>query len=485
MFQREVPVLDSIFVYCPCLSENLLTRFLYHDPITHMTNQLSSSFVRIFTDGGEIAGAGFLIPEKRILTYADVVARALNTKKVGDEMPTGEVELDFPLVAPGEKFKARAIFWQPGPPHNGVSQWGGGNIAVLEMEKLPPKGPTPVPFPTPTDSHFWTVIDAFIDGQVVAFLGAGASQLGRPPGSTFQLGSPYLPSGGELAEHLARSFRYVPNDMHNLLHISQYVALTRGTGPLYERLRALFVNSKYEVSNLHEFFAKLPAIMRDRHYPTPYQLIVTTNYDDMLERAFEHESVREPYDLVSYVADGKDRGKFMHRRYNAGAPPPEPLPDGAMPPDYMPEGAVRFIEKPNEDLLLSLEQRSVILKIHGAVDRKDAELDSFVITEDHYIDYLTRTDISSLMPATLAAKLRRSHFLFLGYSLRDWNLRVIFYRIWGERKLGYKSWAIQLQPDYMDKEFWKERDVEILEADLEDYIIGLRERISDLKEFQS
>ncbi len=78
------------------------------------------------------------------------------------------------------------------------------------------------------------------------------------------------------------------------------------------------------------------------------------------------------------------------------------------------------------------------------MDRASPERDSFVITEDHYIDYLTRTDISNLLPVTLAAKLRKSHFLFLGYSLRDWNLRVILHRIWGEQKLTYKSWAIQV-----------------------------------------
>jgi hypothetical protein len=43
----------------------------------------------------------------------------------------------------------------------------------------------------------------------------------------------------------------------------------------------------------------------------------------------------------------------------------------------------------------------------------------------------------------LAVKLRKSHFLFLGYSLRDWNLRVIFHRILGAQRLKYKSWAIQ------------------------------------------
>ena len=40
----------------------------------------------------------------------------------------------------------------------------------------------------------------------------------------------------------------------------------------------------------------------------------------------------------------------------------------------------------------------MILKIHGAVDRTDSDRDSYVITEDHYIDYLTRTDISEPRP---------------------------------------------------------------------------------------
>ena len=59
-----------------------------------------------------------------------------------------------------------------------------------------------------------------------------------------------------------------------------------------------------------------------------------------------------------------------------------------------------------------------------------------MITEDHYIDYLTKTDIGELLPAELLGQARReSHFLFLGYSMRDWNLRVILHRIWGQQAL--------------------------------------------------
>ena len=117
------------------------------------------------------------------------------------------------------------------------------------------------------------------------------------------------------------------------------------------------------------------------------------------------------------------------------------------------------------------------MKIHGAVDRVNAERDSFVITEDHYIDYLTHTDIANLVPVTLAAKLRKSHFLFLGYGLRDWNLRVILHRIWGEQKLTYRSWAIQRDPEPLDQEFWHKRDVDILNVRLEDYVAALGESL--------
>jgi hypothetical protein len=213
----------------------------------------------------------------------------------------------------------------------------------------------------------------------------------------------------------------------------------------------------YPSTPLHQFFATLPARLREKGYARCYQLIVTTNYDDLMERAFQ--AAGEPCDLVTYDAEGEHRGKFWH---------------------WLPNGEVRLIEKPNEYQGLSLEQRSVILKIHGAVDRATNERDSYVITEDHYIDYLTRTDITNLVPVTLHAKLRKSHFLFLGYSLNDWNLRVILHRIWREEKLSYKSWAIQKDPGPIDQAFWSKRDVNILDVDLKDYIAALIERLQAL-----
>src|SRR6266498_672163 len=141
---------------------------------------------------------------------------------------------------------------------------------------------------------------------------------------------------------------------------------------------------------------------------------------------------------------------------------------------HPPEGETTTILDPNRYSELSVGKRTVILKIHGAVNREDESRDSFVITEDHYIDYLARTDVSKLFPVTLVDKLRRSHCQFLGYGLQDWNLRVILNRIWGEEKLRSTSWAIQLNPDRLDQLLWSNRDVTILNVPLEDYIVKLR-----------
>jgi hypothetical protein len=315
----------------------------------------------------------------------------------------------------------------------------------------------------PLDTHYRLVIKSISEGRVVPFLGAGANLCGRPPEVTWEREQrEYLPSGGELAEHLAESHFYPADEARDLARVSQYVDTVMGSGELYGDLRGLF-NRDYPPTRLHEFLAALPRLLREKGYPRTEDplrrrfVIITTNYDDMLERAFNDEG--EPFHLVSYVAKGEQCGKFWH---------------------LSPAGEPHLIDMPNQYNGLLADPATVILKIHGAVDRADDERDSFVITEDHYIDYLTRTDIASLIPVPLPAKLKKSHLLFLGYGLRDWNLRVILHRIWGGRVLSWKSWAVQLDPDSFDKEYWGNRHVEIVETCLKDYVAELGSRMQDL-----
>jgi hypothetical protein len=309
------------------------------------------------------------------------------------------------------------------------------------------------------ERHYERVSALLMEGEVIPFLGAGANLCDRPDGADWEPGV-FLPNGTELAEALAQRSGYPVHPGLDLLRVSQYVDAVFGEGRLYKDLHHLF-DADYPPSSLHRFLARMPRMLRESDKPP--LLIVTTNYDDALERAFAEQN--EEYDLVWYAASKhpkqeRFRGKFIHR-----PPGAEPIP----------------IDVPNEYDLLT--DRTVILKLHGAIDRAEQpNWDSFVIAEDNYIDYLTQGDISAEIPMTLRDRIGDAHLLFLGYSLRDWNLRVILARICGREPL-YKSWAVQREPDdpnakEIEEELWKGRgQVELHYAHLKEYVAELSERM--------
>jgi SIR2-like protein len=322
------------------------------------------------------------------------------------------------------------------------------------------------------NENYDTVIQAIVEGRVVPFLGAGANLWGRHPTPDWQPGQG-LPSGSELAAYLAERFHYPATGVLDragavldLARVSQYVELKNDLGPLYEALRDLFITD-YPPNQLHQFLADIPSVLREKGYPrtdNPLRnrlVIVTTNYDDLLETAFK--AVHEKFHVVAYLANmakPEQCGRFLH---------------------WPPDGSKAKLVKGGKMKKGSLGDRCpMILKIHGTVTRPTDEYDSFVITEDHYIDYLARRDISNELPVGIRAILMKSHFLFLGYSLRDWNLRALLRRISAERKLPYKSWAIQLNPEELDKEFWDHRNVEIHNVPLEEYVAELSKRLRGL-----
>jgi hypothetical protein len=313
-----------------------------------------------------------------------------------------------------------------------------------------------LPVNLPDDQHFAHVLRAIQVNRLVPFFGAGVNLANRPRTLRWEPGGQYLPSGAELSTLLAEIYNYPENDKWDLLRVAQYVAVENGTGALYEDLRKIF-DADFESTPVHEFFAHLPELLRRRNVGENHLLILTTNYDDMMERSLT--SAGEQFDVVTYVADGEDAGKFRHLLAN---------------------GESVLIRRPNEYLGVSLDHRHVVLKIHGNVDRSTFDGDSYVITEDHYIDYLTHSNLGRFLPATILKQLQRAQFLFLGYSLRDWNLRVILHRISQGQKLKYKSWSIQRNPKPIECRFWQKKDIEILDLDVADYIAKLRTRVEEL-----
>jgi hypothetical protein len=117
------------------------------------------------------------------------------------------------------------------------------------------------------------------------------------------------------------------------------------------------------------------------------------------------------------------------------------------------------------------------LKIHGgAVHDAPPGLkvpNGFVVTEDDYIGFLTESPVENLVPAQLLTKLRESHFLFLGYGVREWSLRVFLRRVWHEGEPGATSWAVQASADERDDDFWRTLEVERFDISPVDYLTDL------------
>jgi DNA-binding SARP family transcriptional activator len=314
------------------------------------------------------------------------------------------------------------------------------HAAILRQEAaLEPAAPPP-----PAPDHYEEIVRAACGGRLVTMLGTGVN-LGNGDGES-------LPGEADIAAHLAGVFGYPLEDGRDLPRVSQYVAVTHGLGPLYDELHSLF-DRDYAPGPVHRFLAELAHLLQARG--APGQLIVTTAYDHALERAFVDAGVE--VDVVSYIAVGRDRGRFRH---------------------ISPDGTTAVIELPNEYGDLSLAERTVILKIHGQVDRRpERDWESFVVSEDDYIDYLAQTDIASVVPVTLAARLRRSHYLFLGYALHEWNLRVFLHRIWRD-DVRYRSWAVQPAPSPLEREFWRQQGVSMFDLSLDEYGAGLLERVA-------
>src|SRR6266540_1162263 len=297
----------------------------------------------------------------------------------------------------------------------------------------------PEPVPHAGDDSLGEIVRALVAGRLVPVLG---------PGGPTQ-------NGDGIAARLAEAFDCPEEHRGDLTRVSQYVAVTQGVGPLYDELHTLFAEAA-EPGPVEHLLAGVPELARARG--GDHQLIVTTGYGRALERAFEDAG--EAVDIVSYVAIGRDRGKFVHRR---------------------PDGEETVVSVPNTYADLSLEERPVILKIHGEVDpRPDRDRESFVVSEDDYIGYLAQTELANVVPVTLTAKLRRSHLLFIAYPVVEWSLRVFLHRAFSDQPISYRSWAVLPGAHPIQREFWRHRGVHLYDVAIEDFVTDLERRILEV-----
>jgi len=295
---------------------------------------------------------------------------------------------------------------------------------------------TPDSGPTDPEDQLQDMIKALLAGRLVPVLGTG-----------IDAGS--VPDAASVTARLAERFDCPTERCRTLAQVAEYALLTDGVGPLYDELHAIF-DDDHAPGPTHAFVADLARYLREQGLPRP--LVVTSSFDTAIEQALA-ESGEDP-DVVSYVALGGSGGKFVH---------------------FSASGQATVIDVPNAYADVPLGERTVLLKIHGQVDRRfDRAWESFVVAEDDHIDYISGSDIAGVVPVTLAAKLRRSHFLFLGYFLDDWSLRVFLHRVWGRDRVSYRSWAVVPGAGRVERELWRQRGVDSMDVPMADFVDSFR-----------
>jgi hypothetical protein len=309
------------------------------------------------------------------------------------------------------------------------------------------------------DPPYGEIADLLKKGEVIPFLGAGVNLGTRPSGVSWDdKAACFLPSGSELSRFLASKSSFPSkeeSDLTDLAKVASYFVETSARRRLRERLREVF-DRDFVPCDIHTYLAEIPAPL----------LIVTTNYDDLTEQAFLKAG--RPFDLVIHPTDRKDmEASILWWKHGAS----EPV---AVPPNR---------------LFIDLKTVTVIYKMHGTVDRLLRKWDSYVITEDDYVEFLARMTSQTAVPALFMRHFRSRHFLFLGYGLRDWNLRVVLKNLKtvapaatdvlstdDEEEDELRSWAIQFRPSDLEVELWNARKVKIYDVDINEFVRGLRKQ---------
>lgn len=301
------------------------------------------------------------------------------------------------------------------------------------------------------DPPYKVIWDQIVAGHVVPFLGAGASLTGTPAGEwNDQATMP--PTGGQLTNWLGQQAG-LTSESNDLPKVASYYEVTSGRAPLRESLSNVF-RRKFALGAVHRFLASVPTPM----------LIITTNYDSLIEDAFR-EAGKE-FHLVVYPNDRLDiAGQVLWWE-----------PGSKKPTSHSPS-------------TLNLSPRdakaSIIYKMHGSArpefdQSRATPEDNFVITEEDYVAFLSLMMASSAVPAHFMAHCRNCHFLFLGYGLRDWNFRVMLETLKPARALksagsgsDRMSWAIQWEVTEVEEELWRRRQVGLYQMDVSTFVAGV------------
>jgi SIR2-like domain len=290
------------------------------------------------------------------------------------------------------------------------------------------------------------------EGDVVPFLGAGASIAGLEDGEA-------PPNGHGLADELRTRMPAYPGSETDVLpKVAQFFELS-----VFDRVALYaFVQQRF-ARPARAALAAVPEMLADVPIGEKTLYMVTTNYDDQVEAAFEH--VDRPLCVITQEVHHPQFGAAKVWVQRPGGEPELQLAKKLVLAERLPPGT------------------AILYKMHGSLAAPQGpQRDSLIITEDDYVDFLTHaggTKTAALVPPPpLTTAFRGRRFLFLGYSLEDWNLRVLL-RLLAIRNTAIggsdlRSWSIQLDPQEVEEALWFQRKVSLYSADLVEFCGSLR-----------
>ena len=267
-------------------------------------------------------------------------------------------------------------------------------------------------------------------GQCILFLGAGV-HAPPPEGSGFSYPPEQRPPIGsalsrELAVGCDFEARFPGEDPGNL----QRVALAYEIDSSRSRLVDAIVDA-VDVG-------KAPSPMLRALARLDFSLVITTNYDQLFERALR-EAGKAPRVAV----------------YNP-------------------------VAEPTTDFRNATVQSPVIYKLHGDI----AHRESLVITDEDYIQFVMRMsdkDPYDPIPLSLKFYLTGSTTLFVGYSLLDYNLRLLFKALrWKIDAANVPDmYSVDYQPDALIMDVWQgqRRYVKFIAQDVWAFVPALYELV--------
>jgi hypothetical protein len=253
------------------------------------------------------------------------------------------------------------------------------------------------------------------------------------------------PFGDGLAKLLSSKSLYSDKDPWNLPRVARFYEYQLGfRNSLIKEIRNIIQN---EIRPPAEDGTDLPPLPRQ---PSPvlcglvrlnFPIIITTNYDQLYERAISKVAV-EDGSSASYLKSV-----------------------------YSPRETVRTSDCEREPSAT----RPYLLKIHGDVD----DVDSIVVTDEDYLQFVLRMrDKHPYNPVGKNVHRFLSDWptLFIGYRLSDYNLRLLIKTLRWKMKRSEipPSYSIDLQPDVLIRDTMeKDQVVGFIEKNLWDFVPDL------------